>query len=265
MRTTLQIPRKEDIMAGTFAGKVALVTGGNSGIGKATALAFAQEGAKVVIAARRVQEGVETVSMIKDAGGEALFIQTDVSKAVEVERMVQQTVEVYGRLDCAFNNAGISTGRVTMIEETEENFDQVIHINLKGVWLCMKQEIHQMLMQGSGTIVNDSSAAGLHGVRRGSTYAASKFGVIGLTKSAALEYAKQGIRVNAVCPGWIHTPMVERGMQRNPELETQIIEQEPVGRIGRPEEVAAAVLWLCSDAASFVTGIAMPVDGGLLA
>ena len=250
-------------MAGKFDNKVALVTGGNSGIGRAAALAFAREGAKVIIAARRGPEGQETVRMIKDAGGEAIFVQTDVSRAAEVEAMVKKTVEAYGRLNYAFNNAGISK-RVSLVELTEEDFDRVISINLKGVWLCMKSEILQMLKQGGGAIVNTSSGYGLFGSSRGvSAYAASKHGVIGLTKAAALEYAKAGIRVNAVLPCWILTPMVENTLRNDPQLEARILDHEPVGRMGTPEETAEAVVWLCSDAASFVTGHSMVIDGGL--
>jgi len=250
-------------MAGTFDGRVAIVTGGNSGIGRATALAFARPDAKVVIAARRREEGEETAQMIRQDGGDASFIQTDVSQANQVKMMVQKTIEVYGRLDTAFNNAGMNK-RARLVELTEEDFDRVISVNLKGVWLCMKYEIQQMLMHGGGSIVNMSSGYGLFGSSRGhSAYAASKHGVIGLTKSVALEYAKEGIRVNAVIPGWILTPMVEAGMQANPQLEARILDHEPVGRLGRPEEVAEAVVWLCSDAASFVTGHSMTIDGGL--
>ena len=252
-------------MSGRFEGKVALVTGGNSGIGRATALAFARESAKVVIAARRAPEGEETVGMIIQAGGEALFVKTDVSKASDVEALMRKTVETYGRLDCAFNNAGVYGTEVPVHEYTEEDWEYVMSINLKGVWLCMRSEIRQMLKQGGGAIVNDSSTSGLVGGLRESAYVASKHGVIGLTKAAALEYARDGIRVNAVCPGWIRTPMVESIIAGNPERERQIIAEEPVGRMGTPEEVAEAVVWLCSDAASFVTGHSMAVDGGMLA
>jgi NAD(P)-dependent dehydrogenase (short-subunit alcohol dehydrogenase family) len=252
-------------MPGKFDGKVALVTGGNSGIGRAAAMAFAREGAQVVIAARRVPEGEATVQMIQEAGGQALFVQTDVSQADAVEAIVQRTLAMYGRLDYAFNNAGIGV-QATIIELTEADFDRVIGINLKGVWLCMKAEIRQMLTQGGGAIVNMSSGYGLVGSSLGvSAYAASKHGVIGLTKAAALECAKAGIRVNAVVPGWIRTPMVEGGLQNNPQFEARILDHEPLGRLGRPEEVAEAVVWLCSDAASFVTGHSMIIDGGILA
>lgn len=245
-------------MAGVLQGKVALVTGGSSGIGRATALAFAREGAKVIIAARRVREGEETVRMIVDAGGEASFVKTDVSRSAEVGALVSKAVETYGRLDCAFNNAGIVRIPGATEEWAEENWDRVIAINLTGVWLCMKYEVQQMLKQGRGAIVNNSSAAGFRGSAANPAYSASKHGVIGLTKSIALKYAKQGIRVNAVCPGWVRTPMLAMPTE-------QLIAKQPNGRLGEPQEVAEAVVWLCSDAASLVIGHAMIMDGGELA
>jgi NAD(P)-dependent dehydrogenase (short-subunit alcohol dehydrogenase family) len=248
-------------MAGQFDGKVALVTGGNSGIGKATAMRFAEEGAKVVIAARRVTEGEQAAEEIRKAGGDAFFVKTDVSIEAEVEAMVSKTVEAYGRLDCVFNNAGISSAGSLIHESTSDEWDYINDINLKGVWLCMKYEIIQMLEQGSGAIVNNSSTAGLFGYANNPIYAATKFGVVGLTQSVALQYAQQSIRVNAVCPGWIRTPMVGDSIER----ETQALAETPMYRLGISEEIAHAVLWLCSDAASFVTGHAMPVDGGLVA
>ena len=248
-------------MAGQFEGKVALVTGGNSGIGKATAIMFAEEGAKVVITARRVPEGEQTVDEIRKAGGEAIFVKTDVSVEAEVEAMVSKTVEAYGRLDCAFNNAGVGSAGGLIHESTSDEWDYVNDINLKGVWLCMKYEIAQMLEQGGGAIVNDSSSAGLLGYANNPIYAASKFGVVGLTQSVALQYAQRDIRVNAVCPGWIRTPMVGSSTDR----EAQALAETPMYRFGKPEDIASAVLWLCSDGASFVTGHAMPVDGGLVA
>jgi NAD(P)-dependent dehydrogenase (short-subunit alcohol dehydrogenase family) len=243
-------------------GKVALVTGGSSGIGRATALAFAKEGAKVVIASRRVDTGEETARMIKDAGGEAIFVRTDVSKASEVEALIKKAVETYGRLDFAFNCAGIEGPMTMTADTTVEDWDRVIGTNLKGVWLCMKYEIQQMLKQGCGSIVNMAGTFGLMGSPKFSAYSASKHGVLGLTKSAALEYARQGIRINAVCPGSIRTPLTERITGGNPQVEAQLAASHPVGRIGDPEEVAEIVLWLCSDAASFVIGHAMVVDGG---
>ena len=252
-------------MPGRVDGKVALVTGGASGIGRATALTFAREGAKLVIADLNADGGQQTVHMITEKGGEAIFVRTDVSQAVAVQALISKAVETYGRLDCAHNNAGISGGgRVLTAEYTEDTWHQVIAINLTGVWLCMKYEIPQMLSQGSGAIVNTASVAGLIGGRGIAAYAASKHGVVGLTKTAALEYAQQGIRVNCVCPGVIQTPMTERGLS-DPEQKAQVIAREPIGRVGTPEEVAEAVVWLCSDATSFVTGHTMTVDGGYVA
>jgi NAD(P)-dependent dehydrogenase (short-subunit alcohol dehydrogenase family) len=252
------------MMPGQFEGKVALVTGGNSGIGRATAIKFAESGAKVVIAARRVPEGEETVDMIREAGGDAIFVKTDVSRAVDVEVMVERTIEAYGRLDCAFNNAGMTGSSGPPHEHSEDVWDEVMNVNLKGVWLCMKYEVPQMLRTGGGAIVNDSSLAGLIATRSQVAYVASKHGVIGLTKSAALAYAKDGIRVNAVCPSWVGTPMISRLLD-DPDRKAGLIAAHPVGRLGTPDEVAEAVLWLCSDAASFVIGHSMVVDGGMLA
>jgi NAD(P)-dependent dehydrogenase (short-subunit alcohol dehydrogenase family) len=255
-------------MLGTLDGKVALVTGAASGIGRATALTFAREGAKLIIADMNEDGGQQTVHMITENGGEAVFVQVDVSSASQIEAMISKTLETYGRLDCSFNNAGTEgTTMVSTIDYKEEDWNRVLSINLTGVWLCMKYEIAQMLKQGGGgAIVNTASVAGLVGSRgAGSAYAASKHGVVGLTKTAALEYAKQGIRVNCVCPGVIRTPMMERMLTRTPELEQQYIAAEPIGRLGRPEEIAESVVWLCSDAASFVTGHTMTVDGGYVA
>jgi len=245
--------------------KVMLVTGGSSGIGRTTALAFVREGAKVAVADVDEVGGMETVDLIEAAGGEAIFVRADVSQAVDVEAMVQYTVKHFGRLDCGFNNAAAVRAHLEAIGPTheypEENWDQVIAVNLKGVWLCMKYELRQMLKQGNGAIVNAASALGLVGVENLSGYVASKHGVVGITKTAALEYANQGIRVNAVCPGYIQTPMIE-GRLEDPEAKARMLAKEPMGRVGTPEEVAEAVVWLCSDAASFVTGHAMSVDGG---
>ncbi len=254
-------------MPGTLAEKVALVTGGASGIGRATALTFAREGARLIIADMNEDGGQQTVHMITENGGEATFVQVDVTQATEVEEMISKAVETYGRLDCAHNNAGIGSRPRGLIHELpEESWDQVIGINLKGVWLCMKYEIIQMLKQGGGALVNTASIMGLVGSwSRSGAYNASKHGVVGLTKTAALEYAKSGIRVNAVCPGYIRTPLIEEALTSNPEMEAQIIERHPVGRMGRPEEIAEAVVWLCSDAASFVSGHTMTVDGGYVA
>ena len=252
-------------MPGRLDNKIALVTGAGSGIGRATALVFAREGARVVVSDIVVEGGQETVQQIEAAGGEAIFVKADVSQAADVETLVAKTVETYGRLDCAFNNAGIEGGVKPTIDCTEEEFDRTIAVNLTGVWLCMKYEIQQMLSQGGGTIVNTASAAGLVGFPGLPDYVASKHGVVGLTKTAALEYAKSGIRVNAVCPGVIQTPMVERGAQLSPGFDELAVSMEPVGRFGQPAEIGEAVVWLCSDAASFVTGIPMQVDGGLVA
>lgn len=248
-------------MAELFDGKVVLVTGGSSGIGKATAIKFAQEGAQVVIA--DISDGGQTVEEIGQINGEALFIETDVTHASAVEALVQKTVAAYGRLDCAFNNAGIG-GSGLVHEISEEQWDRTIDLNLKGVWLCMKYQLPQMIAQGGGAIVNNSSAAGLAGFARNPVYSASKHGVIGLSKSAALQYAKQGIRINAVCPGAIVTPMLERAFASGPGVKEQFESNQPTGHLGNPEQVAETVVWLCSEAASRITGVALPVDGGIL-
>ena len=252
-------------MTGFVAGKVALITGAGSGIGRASALAFAREGAKVVVADVIVEGGEETVRLIQQAGGEAVFMRADVSQAVEVEALVKKAVATYGRLDCAHNNAGIEGPGATTVEYAEAMWDRVIAVNLKGVWLCMKYEITEMLKHGGGAIVNTASTAGLVGYPRGSAYVASKHGVVGLTKTAVLEYAKSGVRVNAVCPGAIDTPMMGRITDHRPQRAARMAAAEPVGRMGQPGEIAEAVVWLCSDAASFVTGHAMAVDGALTA
>lgn len=245
--------------------KVALVTGGSSGIGRATALAFARDGVKVAVADLNIVGGQETVSLITGAGGEACFIEADMGEAASVAAMVERTVETYGRLDYAHNNAGIEGVLKRTAEQAEEDWAPVIQINLTGVWLCMKYEIPHMLQQGAGAIVNTASGAGLIGVKRMAAYVASKHGVVGLTKTAALEYAKSGIRINAVCPGVIKTAMVDRVSGNRPDVLDKMIAAEPIGRTGQPEEIAEAVVWLCSDAASFVTGHAMAVDGGAVA
>jgi len=252
-------------MAGLVTGKVVIVTGGGSGIGRASALAFAREGAKVVVADVVVEGGEETVRLIQHNGGAAIFVKTNVSKAAEVEALVARAVLTYGRLDCAHNNAGIEGPGATTVDYAEESWERVLAINLRGVWLCMKYEIPHMLKQGSGAIVNTASTAGLVGYPRGSAYVASKHGVVGLTKTAALEYAKSGIRVNAVCPGAIDTPMMGRITGHRSQRAERMAAAEPVGRMGQPEEIAEAVVWLCSEAASFVTGHAMAVDGGITA
>jgi len=247
-------------------GKVALVTGGSSGIGRATAVAYARQGASVVVAARRRNEGERTVELIEAAGGRGLFVPTDVSSAAEVRALVDACVEHFGGLDCAFNNAGIEgTGFTKTADYDEETWRRVIDVNLTGVFLCLKYELPALLARGGGAIVNMSSVAGLVGGMVGSAYHASKHGVIGLTKTAALEYAKQGIRINAVCPAVIVTDMADRLFYQDPEVAKRIGAMHPVGRVGTVEEVAGAVVWLCSGAADFVTGEALRIDGGLLA
>jgi NAD(P)-dependent dehydrogenase (short-subunit alcohol dehydrogenase family) len=257
-------------MAGRVAGKVALITGGGSGIGRATAIVFGREGAKVAIADYNREGGEHTVRMIKEAGGDALFIEANVAIAKQVEAMVAKTVETYGRLDCAFNNAGIEGemghgASINIADCSEDNWARIIAINLTGVFLCMKYEIPQNLKHGRGSIVNTASVAGLIGLPGGTAYVASKHGVAGLTKSAALEYAKSGIRINAVCPGFIRTAMVERVIDGGSISEEAMVAAEPIGRIGKPEEIASVVLFLCSDDASYVTGLPIPVDGGYVA
>lgn len=251
-------------MPGTFEGQVALVTGASSGIGQATALAFAREGARVAVADVALA-GEETVARIRAGGGDAFFVQADVSSAADVEGMVQTTLRRYGRLDAAFNNAGIEGTMAPLAECSEENFDRTLAVNLKGTFLCMKQEILEMLKRRRGAIVNCASVAGLVGSSGLPAYCASKGGVVQLTRAAALELASSGIRVNAVCPGVVRTSMVDRITAKDPAVEARFVALEPVGRMGRPEEIASAVLYLCSEAASFVTGIAMPVDGGFVA
>ena len=248
-----------------FENKVVIITGGSFGIGRATATAFAQRGAKVVIADLIEDKDAGTLKQIKAAGSEGIFVQCDVSKSNNVQALIDKCIETYGRLDYAFNNAGIEGVQATTHECSEENWDKIISVNLKGIWLCMKMEITHMLKSGGGTIVNCASVAGLVGFTGLPAYVATKHGIVGLTKTAALEYANQEIRVNAVCPGVIHTAMVDRLTGKSKEAEKQFTELEPVGRMGNAEEVAEAVAWLCSDASSFVTGIAMPVDGGFVA
>ena len=248
-------------MAGALEGKVALVTGGGSGIGRATSIRLARAGAKVMIADYVPEGAQKTAAMIKEAGGEASCVAADVSIAAQVETAVRKTVETYGRLDCAFNNAGIEGTMADTTASPEDAFDRTIAINLKGVWLCMKYELPQMLKQGGGAIVNTASTLGLVAIEGASAYTASKHGVVGLTRTAALEYAQKNIRVNCVCPGFIRTPMIERALDKNMVGEDQMIAIEPIGRLGKPEEIAEGVLWLCSDAASFVTGHTLTIDG----
>ena len=254
-------------MAGLLEGKISLVTGAGSGIGRATSLVMAREGATIVVSDINADGGEETVSAIKEAGGDGMFVHADVSRPGDVAALIGQVVAAYGRLDCAHNNAGVEGFMAGRLHEyPEEDWDRLINVNVKGVWLCLKHEIPQMMQQGGGAIVNTASAAGLVGSRRLSAYVASKHAVVGLTKAAALEYARDGIRVNAVCPGIIDTPMVRRlAGGREADYEATISVRQPIGRLGTPEEIAESVTWLCSEAASLVTGLAMAVDGGFTA
>ncbi len=250
----------------SMEGKVALITGGSTGIGHATALAFAREGANVVIADVAVEQCNETVQSIVKSGGKALCVQVDVSKADQVESMINQTMQTFGRLDFAFNNAGIEGASAPTAEYPIDSWNRVIAVNLTGVWLCMHFEIPAMLKQGGGAIVNMASILGQVGFANSSAYVGAKHGVIGITQAAALEYAAKGLRVNAVCPGFIETPMLERaGMLSDPELRAMITNLHPIQRMGRPEEIAEPVVFLCSDKASFITGEALAIDGGYLA
>jgi len=252
-------------MTPELQGKVGLVTGGTSGIGRATAVLLAKAGARVVIAGRRESEGKETIDLVREAGSDGLFVRADVSKASEVDTLIQKTVERFGRLDLAFNNAGIEGVWVPVTRQSEEDWDRTVDINLKGVWLCLKYEIRQMQKQGAGgAIVNMSSITGLVGSAGAAAYCASKHGVIGLTKAAALENARSGIRINAVCPAAIETPMAQR-LFGLPAVHKYVLSCHPIGRFGRPAEVAEAVVWLCSDRASFMTGHSLVLDGGFLA
>ena len=246
-------------------GKVALVTGGSAGIGRATSLAFAREGAKVVIADINVTGGDETAKMIRDAGGQAIFVQTDVTKAEEVKAMADKAVEAFGQLNCAFNNAGINEEAVTISRCTEESWDRIMDTNLKGVFLCMKYEIPKILKSGGGSIVNTASVMGLVGDGSHPAYAASKHGVVGLTRTAAIVYAQAGIRINAVCPGAIRTSMTAQLINRHPEIKQLLESNSPMNRMAEADEVARAVVFLCSDDASFITGHPLAVDGGWVA
>ncbi|MCY1291056.1 2,5-dichloro-2,5-cyclohexadiene-1,4-diol dehydrogenase [compost metagenome] len=252
-------------MSMKFSGQVALVTGAANGIGRATAQAFAAEGLKVVVSDVDVAGGEGTVELIRAAGGEAQFIRCDVTRETEVQALMAGTLAAYGRLDYAFNNAGIEIEKGRLAEGSEAEFDAIMGVNVKGVWLCMKHQIPLLLAQGGGAIVNTASVAGLGAAPKMSIYAASKHAVIGLTKSAAIEYAKKKVRVNAVCPAVIDTDMFRRAYEADPKKAEFVATMHPVGRIGKVEEIAAAVLYLCCDAAGFTTGQALAVDGGTTA
>ena len=248
-----------------MAGKVVVVTGGGSGMGRAAALAFAREGARVMVADIHGEAAEATAATIRAAGGEALAVAVNVAQATQVEAMIEATMTAWGRLDCAFNNAGINIEHGPLVECTEEEWERVLAVNLKGVWLCMKAEIPRMLAggdSGGGRIVNNASIVGLRGSRNTPAYVASKHGIVGLTRAAALEYGQAGIRVNAVCPGAIKTQMYLDREGDDPANNARIAAANPLNRLGNPEDVASAVLWLCSDAASFVTGHCLVVDGG---
>ena len=252
-------------MTQQFLGKVALVTGGASGLGRVSAIALAKEGARVVVSDIAVGEGEATVQMIASAGGQAIFVKADVTKSNEVEAMVQAAVKNFGRLDFALNNAGIDGVRARTADYPEDVWHQVINLNLTGVFLCLKFELAVMVKQGSGAIVNLSSVAGVTGFPGHAAYTASKHGVIGLTKTAAIDYAKAGIRVNAICPAYTRTPMLTRMLGQIPDLEAKLISRVPLRRLGTAEEIAQAVIYLCSDAAAFITGHSLVMDGGIVA
>jgi NAD(P)-dependent dehydrogenase (short-subunit alcohol dehydrogenase family) len=243
-------------------GKVALVTGGSSGLGRATALAFARAGTRVVVADVAAPEGERTAALIREHGGQAQFVRADVSQSGEVAALIAHTLSAFGRLDCAFNNAGIDGTFGSTTACSEENWDRTLAVNLKSVWLCMKHELPHMLERGAGSIVNCASIAGLVAFPMMPAYAASKHGVVGLTRTAAIEYARSGVRINAVCPGVIATPMVERATAGRADVLARLIAPQPIGRLGTAEEIASVVLFLCSEAASLITGQAIAVDGG---
>jgi NAD(P)-dependent dehydrogenase (short-subunit alcohol dehydrogenase family) len=244
--------------------KVAIITGGSSGIGRATAVALAKEGVKVAVAARRTKEGEETMRLVKEAGGDGIFVRTDVASEKDVKLLVEKSVKQYNRLDYAFNNAGIEESPTPLVDQTSEVFDKIMNVNAKGVWLSMKYEIPEMIRTGGGAIVNTSSGTGVIGTPQMPIYTASKHAVLGLTKSAALEYAKSGIRINAIVPGIIETEMFERAAEDNKQTLESLESITPIGRTGDPQEIANAVVWLLSDKASFVLGHTLLVDGGLI-
>jgi len=253
------------LMDRSFEGKVAVVTGAASGMGLVTARSFAEAGAAVVLADIDEKAARTAVDDLIAAGHRAIAVRCNVADEAEVAAMVDQTVEIFGRLDAAFNNAGIQSPAVETADASGAEFDRVIAVNLRGVWNCMKYELKQMRQQGSGAIVNCSSIGGLIGLPGRAVYHAAKHGVLGLTKSAALEYASRGIRINAVCPGTVDTPMVSAMLAKEADAMKEIMRDQPIGRLGRPEEIASAVLWLCSPGAGFVIGHALTVDGGFTA
>jgi NAD(P)-dependent dehydrogenase (short-subunit alcohol dehydrogenase family) len=245
-----------------FAGKVAFVTGAGTGIGRAAALAFAREGARVTVAGIVEKDNQETLHQIEQQGGRAIAVTCDTTKLADIKAALDQTIEAFGRLDYAFNNAGVEQEKASTTELEEDEWDRVVNTNMRGTYLSLKHEIPLILKQGGGAIVNTSSGAGVIGVADSLAYTGSKHGVIGMTRSAALDYASQNIRINAVCPGYIDTPMMDRFTGGTEEGRQKVIGEEPIGRVGKPEEIAEAVIWLCSDAASFVVGHALVVDGG---
>jgi NAD(P)-dependent dehydrogenase (short-subunit alcohol dehydrogenase family) len=244
--------------------KVAIITGGNSGIGRATAVALARQGVNITIAARRPKEGEETVKIVKDAGSEGIFVKTDVTKEDDIRSLVEKSTKKFGRLDYAFNNAGIEESMTPLVDQRSDIFDRIINVNVKGVWLSMKYEIPEMIKSGGGSIVNMSSVAGVMGFPQMPIYIASKHAVLGLTKSAALEYARSGIRINAVAPGAVKTDMAKRVMKGNPQLSQTLTSMHPIGRTAEPEEIADVVSWLLSDKSTFVLGHTLLADGGIV-